>query len=76
MTQTPKDYTCTRCGKRHLSEFIFLELNAITGHFATPGTIPPSESQGLFRFGKTCAHRALAHERLDALVAQKGVESR
>jgi len=57
--------TCTRCGKKHLSEFVYLELNNRTNHYATPGRVPPPDSQGLLRFGKTCARRALAHERME-----------
>ncbi len=60
-----KDYTCERCGKEHLGTFIYLELNNRTNHFATPGRVPEGESQGLFPFGKTCAYRALGHERFD-----------
>ena len=60
-----KSRTCERCGKKHLGTFVWLELNNRTGHYATPGRVPEGESQGLFAFGKTCAYRALGHERLD-----------
>lgn len=53
------DDTCTRCGKKHLCAFVWLELNSVTGRYAKPGTVPASESQGLFRFGKTCAAQQL-----------------
>jgi hypothetical protein len=54
------DTTCERCGKKHLGEFVFLELNQITGRYAAPGTVPAPESQGLFRFGRACARRVLS----------------
>ena len=62
---------CTRCGKRHLSAFVWLELDSVAGHYATPGRVLPERSQGLFRFGKTCAHRALGHERLADSIAER-----
>ena len=54
------DTTCGRCGARHLDGFTFLELNNRTGKYAVPGNVPSNESQGLFRFGHTCAKRLLA----------------
>lgn len=59
------DVVCTRCGRKELGTVVYLELNNRTNHYATPGRVPADESQGLFPFGKTCAHRALAWERLD-----------
>jgi hypothetical protein len=54
------DTACERCGKRHMSEWVYLELNAATGRYAEPGSVPTNDSQGLFRFGRDCAKRALA----------------
>lgn len=59
--QGEKPRTCERCGKKHLDEFVFLELNNKTNRFAVPGSIPDGDSQGLFPFGKQCAYQALAH---------------
>lgn len=58
--------TYTRCGKKHLGTVIKLELNSRTNHYATPGTVPECESQGLFPFGKTCAYRALCYDQYDS----------
>jgi hypothetical protein len=57
------DRNCERCGKKHLSEFVWLELNTVTGRYETPGSVPPSESQGLFPFGAACARRTLSSPR-------------
>lgn len=46
---------CERCGKRHIGEFVWLELNSHTGQYGTPGSVPANQSQGLFRFGRACA---------------------
>ncbi len=51
--------TCERCGKRHLSKFVWLELDSWTGKYHQPGTIQPLRSQGLFPFGAQCARQAL-----------------
>ena len=53
--------TCERCGKRHLGEFVYLELNQRTGRYYLPGYVPEVHSQGLFPFGRTCARNQLKH---------------
>jgi hypothetical protein len=45
------DRDCTRCGKRHLSVFVWLELNSRTGVYQNAGSVPANDSQGLFPFG-------------------------
>jgi hypothetical protein len=57
------DRRCERCGKKHLAEFVWLELNAVTGRYGEPGSVPPNESQGLFPFGATCARRETSSPR-------------
>ena len=52
-------YTCERCGKRHLSEAVWLELDSRTGRYHRPGEVPPDRSQGGFPFGRQCAEKAL-----------------
>jgi hypothetical protein len=51
--------TCQRCGKRHITGWVYLELNSRTNTWHRPGSVPPEESQGLFRFGIACARTAL-----------------
>jgi hypothetical protein len=58
------DRVCQRCGKKHLSEFIWLELDTDTGLFYEPGQLPADAySQGLFPFGKHCAEKAKAAQK-------------
>ncbi len=63
MTQTqssmPRDRMCERCHKRHLSEFVWLELDSVSGTYHQPGEVAPERSQGLFPFGVRCAKQAL-----------------
>ncbi len=59
MTRLIDSATCHRCGKRHVSGWVFLELNRDTGNWHQPGQVHPDQSQGLFRFGIACARRAL-----------------
>lgn len=54
------DRTCQRCGKRHLGEFMWLELDSSTGIYHEPGTVAPERSQGLFPFGAQCARKAIS----------------
>ena len=57
---------CHRCGKQHLQNWRWLELNTWTNVFHIPGTIATGDSQGLFAFGTSCARRELAPKgRLD-----------
>jgi hypothetical protein len=53
MTETIRRQ-CTRCGRKHLGEWRWLELNSVTGLYDTPGRVPIADSQGLFAFGLTC----------------------
>jgi hypothetical protein len=54
------DRACQRCGKKHLADFVWLELNTWTGLYHTPGTLPANGlSQGLFPFGQQCARQEL-----------------
>jgi hypothetical protein len=51
--------TCERCGKKHLGQFVWLELDSISGKYHHPGDVPQDRSQGLFAFGTQCAKRAV-----------------
>ena len=51
---------CERCGKAHLGEFVWLELDCHTGTYYQPGDVAPDRSQGLFAFGPTCAGKVMA----------------
>jgi hypothetical protein len=53
------DRRCERCGKRHLAEFVWLELDTERGTYHQPGIVPPERYQGLFPFGVHCAAQAL-----------------
>jgi hypothetical protein len=53
-------HTCERCRKRHLAEFVWLELDTVNGTYHEPGSVPPERSQGLFPFGAHCAKKELA----------------
>ena len=60
MSHTPsRRPSCQRCGKKHLGTFVWLELDSVTLLYAMPGTITAADSQGLFPFGVSCAHRVL-----------------
>lgn len=55
-----KEHTCQRCGKQHLSEFTWLELNTYTNRYHRPEKLPIAGlSQGLFPFGRACAKAQL-----------------
>jgi hypothetical protein len=56
----PMEQHCERCGKKHLREAVWLELDAGTGQYHRPGVVPPERSQGGFPFGADCAKQALA----------------
>jgi hypothetical protein len=58
-----RDTTCYRCGKRHLSEWVYLELDSVSNRWHKPGDVLADRSQGLFRFGAACARRMLRNER-------------
>lgn len=60
MANNTLDRTCERCKKRHLSEFVWLELDSVSGKYHQPGDVPADRSQGLFPFGAQCAKRQLA----------------
>lgn len=62
------DRRCTRCGKKHLSEMVYLELDTHTQLFDDPDvhTLPVGRSQGLFPFGKKCARIVLSQGRHQA----------
>lgn len=53
------DHRCERCRKRHLAEFVWLELDTERGTYHEPGTVPRERSQGLFPFGVQCAVQEL-----------------
>ena len=57
--------TCQRCNKKHLGEFVWLELDSVSGTYHQPGDVPPHRSQGLFTFGTQCARRVLGETRRD-----------
>ena len=62
MTRCADTATCQRCGKKHVSGWVWLELNRDTGNWHKPGTVPEAQSQGLFRFGIACARTALGEK--------------
>jgi hypothetical protein len=57
MTATTRPDTCTRCGKRHLTEPVMLELNTRTNRYrrAQDPAMDAAHSQGWFPFGRKCA---------------------
>lgn len=61
MTSTLAD-RCERCGRRHVADWVWLELDAASLTYHRPGTVDPARSQGLFRFGRQCATKQLAHK--------------
>jgi hypothetical protein len=60
MANTDAIDNCHRCGKKHLSAPVWLELDSWTGRWDVPGGIAKDRSQGVFRFGNACAKRQLA----------------
>lgn len=54
------DKRCERCGKRHLADWVWLELGMVTGTYHEPGSVAPDRSQGIFPFGRACAKAAQA----------------
>lgn len=58
-TPTKQDRTCERCGRKHLGEFVWLELDSVSGDYHEPGEVAPERSQGLFSFGKYCSVKTL-----------------
>lgn len=53
--------TCERCGKKHLGEVVYLELDQRTGRYYLLGYVPDGYSQGAFPFGRRCAVKELQH---------------
>ena len=62
MTTCVDSATCERCGKKHVTGWVYLELNLTTNTWHKPGDVPAAQSQGLFRFGIACARRALGEK--------------
>jgi hypothetical protein len=54
--------TCERCGQSLREKpSVALELNAHTGRYSEPGTVPTHESQGVFFFGADCARKIIGN---------------
>ena len=57
------DGTCPRCARPiERDRAVMLELNAVTGLYCEPGTVPEAESQGGFDFGADCAKAVLKNK--------------
>jgi hypothetical protein len=59
---------CTRCGKKHLSATVYLELDSRTGLYSEPGTVAADRNQGGFPFGRKCAAILLSQGKHQATV--------
>lgn len=59
MTKATDSGTCERCGRRHVTGWVWLEFNLTTNTWHKPGEVPDDQSQGLFRFGIHCARLML-----------------
>lgn len=67
------DRTCERCKRKHVSGWVYLELDTIDNTWHQPGDVPPERSQGLFPFGASCAKTQLSFQELKELVKEYDV---
>lgn len=51
---------CTCCKRRLITRFAWLELSMQDGKYYDIGIVQDKDSQGLFQFGLSCAHKLLA----------------